>query len=127
MSLLLSIQEMSDLLSLSKLQVRRLTIYLNLPFYKPSHNQRIYKFPKSHPFYQSYLLLKGPAKPIYTLQEIADLYQWRHSYSTKWVTTKLNEYDIDIYNVGKKGFVYLKDLIKIGEGQNTNNRPSKER
>ncbi len=120
-SLQITLEEMSNILNISKEQVRRLTNYLDLPYYKPTKNSRIYKFNKDHPFYISYYLIYGIAKPIYSIQEIADLYQWRgNAYSTKNTITKLNEYNINIYNAGNKGYCYLSDIIKIGDEQNKN-------
>ncbi len=125
MNLSLSLQEVSSLLSLSRRATKRVAKYLSFPTKRPNKQTIIYSFAPTHPFYQSYLLLKGPAKLIYTLQEIADLYQWKHPYSTKWVTTKLNDYDIPIYNRGNKGYCYLSDLIK--GIQNANNNINNER
>ena len=77
MNLSLSLQEVSDLLSLTRRATKRVAKTLSFPAKRPNKNTIIYNFPNTHPFYQSYLLLKGPAKPVYTLQEIADLYQWK--------------------------------------------------
>lgn len=125
MKLSLSRQEVAKLLSLSILSTKRLAKRLKFPSQRPNRNTVIYTFPKNHPFYQSYILLRGPAKPIYTLQEIANLYQWKHPYSTKWVTAKLNDYNITIYNSNKKGICYLSDLVT--GMQNANNDTINER
>jgi hypothetical protein len=64
-NLSLTLQEVSDLLALSRRATKRIAKYLDFPIKRPNKNTIIYNFPPTHPFYQSYLLLKGPAKPIY--------------------------------------------------------------
>jgi hypothetical protein len=77
-------------------------------------NKLYYHFDADHPMSQSITLMTGAAKPIYTVAEIARLWQWRKgAYSTERVRQLLYNYDITIHNKQNKGFIYLSDLQKL--------------
>lgn len=77
-------------------------------------NKLCYHFQATHPLSMSCQLLKGSAKPLYTISEIAQLWQWRKgSYSPRRIRQLLFQYDITIYNQKNKGLVYLCDLQNL--------------
>lgn len=109
----LSIPQLSLILNISIRSTKRLSTTLKL-----SVTNNLITILSSHPLYKSIKLCKGSAKPLYTIKELSNLWEWRKSkYSTDSVRKLLAKYNVPIYNKGKgkKGYVFLKDIIKLNQ------------
>ena len=107
----ISLTKLSQRLSMSAESTRRL-LSLLLPSW--THQEQFITLPASHPLSQSLRQARGSSKPLYTLSQLSNLYEWhKQNYSVDAITLKLNQMQIPIYSrgVGSKGFVYLSDLI----------------
>lgn len=79
-------------------------------------NKILYHFTSNHKFYQSLQLINNsPARPIYSIADLAKLWEFKYSntYCHWAIKIRLLEADVPIYNQNKKGYVYLCDLIKL--------------
>lgn len=97
----------------------RIAVYLDLPVER-DNNHLVYKIGASHPLKESMDIAEhsDKAKPVYTIAEIAAL--WQHcgvSYTPTRVVARLEESGIFIYNRENKGLVYLADLARLTEYQ----------
>ena len=92
----------------------RLAATLNFP---TSHNKHrlLYHFTVNHPLYKSLQLIKNsPAKPIYSISDIANIWEFKGKSYCHWGTkVRLLETDIPIYNQSGKGWVYFCDLVNL--------------
>jgi hypothetical protein len=107
--------ELSKLLDCNIRRAHRLALTLAFERKKQGH-RLIYTLEYSHPFVKSLLLIKDNrlTKPIYSLSEIASLWQWsRGLYSKERVRQLMDKFDIPIQNKTNKGYVYLIDLKKL--------------
>ena len=91
---------LSKTLQLSKTMIKRKFQYFLSP---------------THPLFLSIQLAKNTqAKPIYSIRELANLWQWRKgSYSCERVRQLLSKYDIPVINKDRKGYVYLSDIKQL--------------
>jgi hypothetical protein len=110
----LTTYQLSQLLQVSTRSALRLST--TLQFVKRKEGGKLYYyFDTQHPLTRSLPLTNNTqAKPIYSITDIASLWQWRKGYYSKErVRQLLDQYDITIYNKHKKGFIYLIDLQKL--------------
>lgn len=119
--MIMNTRQLAKILQLSMKSAYRLAKTLQFNKYKEK-NKLVYQFQPEHPLVKSIQLLEGSAKPIYTISEIAKLWQWRKGYySNERVRQLLDNYDVPIYNRMNKGLIYLSDLKRLLKwGQNTN-------
>lgn len=111
--MMLTTKQLAQALKTNYRTAYRMSITLQLV--KSNKNHKLYHhIDSTHPLAISLSLVKGAAKPIYSIAQIAALWQWRRgAYSTERVRQLLDQYDIPIYNKSKKGYVYLIDLQKL--------------
>ena len=79
-------------------------------------NGLVYHLAPNHPLIRSLVLVEGPAKPIYSIAEIAGLWQWTcGNYSKERVRQLLDQMNVKIYNRSNKGLIYLCDIMKVSD------------
>ena len=113
----ISIAKLSDLLEMSMESTYRL---LDLLLPPGTALDQFISLPTSHPLCLSIRQAKPPAKPLYTLSELSNLYEWhKQNYSVDSITLKLNEMNIPTYSrgPGSKIYVYLSDLTRGLQGR----------
>lgn len=110
---MLTTKQLAKALQTSYRTAYRLSTILQL-VKSTKHHKLYHHIDSEHPLAVSLSLVKGQAKPIYSIAEIARLWQWRKgAYSTERVRQLLDQYDIPIHNKHNKGWVYLVDLQKL--------------
>lgn len=112
--MMLTTKQLSSSLKMTRFSTYRLATLLQLVKSK-SKNKILYHIPDNHPLALSLKLIENEqTKPIYTISELAALWQWRKGlYSRRRVKQLLENYDVPIHNQANKGFVYLVDLKKL--------------
>jgi hypothetical protein len=90
-------------------------------------NVILYRLNNSHPLVISMDMAIGEAKPIYSIAEIAAIWEYHgHPYSRERTRQLLGEWDIPIHNKENKGLVYLCDLVVLLKDRSANMQTNKQ-
>jgi hypothetical protein len=76
----------------------------------------IYEFNAEHPLSISIGLIRmSQTKPVYTISDLAKLWVKKNgkSYTVQRVRQILNEHDIKVYRMKRKGYYFLCDLREL--------------
>jgi hypothetical protein len=105
--------ELSQILQTSYRRAYRIAEVLEFPKEK-EHNRLVYILDANHPLVLSINIVRGNAKPLYSISELAMIWEYHgHPYSKERVRQALNEFDVPIENKENKGLVYLIDIVSI--------------
>ena len=124
----LSITEIAIILNKTIRSTKRLIITLNFTIIKPS----VLSFADDHPFIRSLIMASNLKNklPLYTVSQLKTY--WLNSssnpYSSDNIRRLLKKNSITIYNKGKgrKGYIYLIDLVKLTTKPPKSNQTNEE-